>query len=796
MIFFYFKLFFRHFKRFRIYHLVNMLGLSIGLAAVILIGSWIQFHLSFDTFYPNHTQLFRVIQQLKEDDQTAWVAPTPTPLADALKNTVPGIINACRVHYGSDLIVKGNGRMAIEKKVIYTDSSFFNMFNPDFIYFDATALHFKHYVMLSETTAHKYFGNEPAMGKTLDLANQQEAMVAGVFRDLPRNSHFDYEMILPLSLAIEFGHEIFPDEWHPFDEIYTYVEINEEVDPHWINQQISGIKSNYDQESKDILALQPVTNIHTRSDLKYDLAITLDMNMIYIFSAIATLLLVIAIFNYIIFTIALSSSRFKEISIRKINGATRKNLIAGQLFSALLLTFFSIVLGLILIEIFSPHLQRFLHYPVAGLLLKPPLPLFLGSLLLSITFLIGIYPGIQLIRISPLSLLKPVMTSDFSRNVLLRNLVIIQFAVSLCLLIFASGIREQLNFIRNKDVGFVKEQLISIQLYDPSIEILWDHMDAFLKEMKDLPEVQEATFACSSPAMVNTSAGEVDWEGREAGQSLQVQWNSVFYNYFRTIGVDILKGSDFSADYSYQLASEQSAVFILNEAAVREMGLPAEELINREFELYGKKGPVIGIVKDFHFKSLRETIQPMAFFMHPYFFNVIILRVNPDRTGTLSSIRKVYQQYLPDIPFEYSFVQDEYETIYQGEKDLFIFNSGFALLILLISTLGLSSLAMLLVHKKTKEIGIRKINGASAREIFRLFLAYFGKWILVAMLIAIPSSAWLISLWLENFAYKSPISIQFFLYPALFLILISLLSVLVQVIKASRINPVEALRYE
>ncbi len=453
MIFFYLKLFFRHFKRYRVYHLVNIVGLSIGLAAVILIGSWIQFHLSFDTFYPNHTQLFRVIQQLKEGDQAEWVAPTPTPLADVLKNTVPGIINACRVHYGSDLIVKGNGKMAIEKKVIYADSSFFNMFNPDFIYFDATALHSKHYVMLSESTAHKYFGNEPPMGKTLELANQQEAMVAGVFRDLPRNSHFDYEIILPLTLAIELGHEIFLDEWHPFDEIYTYVENNEEVDPAWINRQISSIKSNYDQENKDVLALQPVTDIHTRSDLRYDEAITVEVNTIYIFSAIATLLLVIAIFNYVIFTIALSSNRFKEISIRKINGATRKNLIFGQFLSAFLLTFFSIVLGLILIEIFSPHIQNFLHYPVAGLLLKTPMLVFLGALLLSITFLTGIHPAIQLIRISPLSFLKPVMTSDFSRNVILRNLVILQFAVSLCLLTFAMSIRDQLNFIRNKDVG-------------------------------------------------------------------------------------------------------------------------------------------------------------------------------------------------------------------------------------------------------------------------------------------------------------------------------------------------------
>ncbi len=796
MIFFYFKLFFRHFKRYKIYNTINLFGLSLGLAAVILIGSWIQFHLSFDTFFPDHQQLFRVIQQIREGGRSEWVAPTPTPLAVAIKNSVPGIDNTCRIHYGADLIVKANGKILSEKKVIYADTSFISLFNLNLIYFDAVALKNPHFVMLSESNAKKYFGAVNPAGKTMTVANQQDVMVAGIYHDLPPNSHFDFEMILPLSLAVELGYEIFMDTWHDFDEIYTYVKINEFANPEKINHEISDIKSNYVSGNQDVIMLQPVTSIHTRTDLKYDLANTLAMNKIFIFSSIAGLLLLIAVFNYVIFTIALSSSRFKETSIRKINGASSKDLILGHLLPGLLVTSISIALGLILIEISAPFMQEFLHYPVQNIYSQVSLWSFLGALLLLITFPVGFYPGIRLIHINPLSFIKTMERTDFSRNRLLNYLVIFQFAVSLCLLIFAVSIRDQLKFIRDAEIGFGKDQLISIRLYDQSKEILRQHMDAFLKEMKDLPVVEEVTYACSSPAVVNTSADDVDWEGREEGEMVQVQWNAVFYNYFPTIGVEILSGTNFSEDYTDQLASEESAVFILNEAAVKEMNLTPEKVLNRDFELYGRKGPVIGVVKDFHFKSFHETIQPMAFFIHPYYFNNILLRYHPDIPEALSIIENVYHQYFTDIPFEYTFVKDEYDSIYQSEEDLYVYNTGLALLIVLIAAMGLSSLAMLLVHNKSKEIGIRKINGATGRDIFKLYMTYFGKWILMAMFIGIPFSIWIISRWLEHFAYRISLKIQFFLYPVLFLVLVSFLSVMIQVIKASRANPVETLRYE
>jgi ABC-type antimicrobial peptide transport system permease subunit len=424
--------------------------------------------------------------------------------------------------------------------------------------------------------------------------------------------------------------------------------------------------------------------------------------------------------------------------------------------------------------------------------------IFIGLIFLIVFISLGggMVNGSQLSKVRPTTLFRSLNQHHLHGNRLLRSLIILQFTISLTMLIFAFTIHSQLQFINKTDVGFDKDRLITVKLFDESKMKLFENLEQFLIELKSFAAIQDVTFSCSSPAIINTSAGEADWDGKQAGESLTVQWNSIFYNYFNTIGVELIAGRNFSDNFQNELGGDDFAIYILNEAAVKGMNLSNEGVIGRNFELYGRKGPVIGVVRDFHFKSLREKTPPMAFDMLPWWYNEIIIRTSPGGPPDLSIIENVYKKYLPSAPFQFRFINDEYNSMYTAEKKLLSYNSLLAFLMIVISALGLSSLAFLMVDSRTKEIGIRKINGATIKDIFTLLAGYFGKWILAAILFAVPVSLIFARQWLGNYEYKTELKFSFFLIPVTLIISISLLSIIVQVLKASKTNPVETLRYE
>ena len=797
MITFLIKLFIRHFIRYKLFNSINILGLAIGLAFSLIIGAWLHFELTYDSSFKKADRLYRVIQHIEYEGANEWVAPTPGPLAAALLNSVPGIENACRVHYTSDLIFRANGKSFVEEKVLFVDSSFLTMFSFPSVGPGSIHEFNRNQVILTRSAARKYFGQNNPLGEFMQVSGNHQVIVTGIIDDLPANCHFDFEILLPLSLAIEMHHEVFTDTWNPFDELDTYIEIRPGMDIGNLDKRIAGLKSNYVKDCNDQLLLQPVKSIHTRTDLKYDQAKIIDKSTLFIFTSVAIFLLVVAIINFMIFSIALSADHVKEAGIRRINGSSVFNIVTGQLLASFVTVLLSLVFSLIIIELIAPYIRNYIMSPVSlKYFFNSGLFIQLLLIIVIISLAGGLIPGLKLAGVKAASFFRSTRPVKIEKNNFLKSLVIVQFTISLSSLIFAFAVVAQLRYIRKTNIGFDKNQLISVRLFDVSKIRLIKNFESFVNEMKSLKGIEDVSFACSSPALINTSAGEVDWDGRENGESMTVQWNSVFYNYFTTIGVPMIAGRDFSSNFQTELASDKTAVFILNETAVRDMNLTNEEVLGRDFELYGRQGPVIGVVKDFHFKSLREKIPPMAFFMLPWYYNDIIIRTVPGNPPPLAPIEKTYKKFLSETPFVYSFVNDQVTDIYKGEKNLLTYNSIFAFLMILISSLGLSSLSLLILRSKTREIGIRKINGASVMDILRLLFGYFGKWILFAVIISVPVGIMLSVRWMDNFAYKTNLNIIYFIIPVLIIVIISALSIFAQVFKASRTNPADILRYE
>jgi putative ABC transport system permease protein len=338
---------------------------------------------------------------------------------------------------------------------------------------------------------------------------------------------------------------------------------------------------------------------------------------------------------------------------------------------------------------------------------------------------------------------------------------------------------------------------LSITLYDTSKDKIVNNVNQLIHAVKTIEGIENATLSCSSPAIIGTSAGEADWEGRETGHHVNVQWNSIFFNYFETLGVPVVAGRSFTDFNEYDITQNHRATYILNESAVTAMGLTNDEALQVNFTLYDKTGPIVGVVKDFHFKSMHESIQPMAFDILPFYLREFIIRAKDEFSPELvAKVKKVWMKFLPDDPFDYSYVGNVYHEIYRSENRLLRYNGIMAGLILIISSMGLSGLSFLILDQKTKEIGIRKVHGASLRNIMQYLFSIFFKWIFIASAIAIPMGFYISSNWLEKYAYKIQINLLFFVLPVLIIFFIAFISISYRVILSSIQNPIDSLRYE
>ena len=777
-----FKIALRNIKRYSVHSILNISGMAIGMACAILILLWVQDELSYDRFHKNADNLFRVIERQNiPGAETTEMVPTPGALCQALKEKYPEIIRTSRYTPAPLTLKKGNDYL--EETVAIVDKDFLKMFNIQFVQGDInSALDDPHNIVITEEMAHKYFGNEDALGKTLP-SRGYVVTVTGVVKSLPQNSHIRFNFLVPIEWLTELGAHI--NDWN--ERFHTYIELKEGADSKIVDNKIQNFIKNRDKGSHSEIFLQNIQKIHLFSSGKYtyDVSGNGDITYIRIMDLIAIFILLIACINFMNLSTAQSVLRSKEIGVCKVAGANKRKLIIQFLGESLFIVFVALVIAVILVEILLPGYNNLIGRHLNINYQSPGLYMGLSTIMLSCSLLAGSYPAFYLSSILPLDIIKDVINNNPANASFRRILVIFQFSLSVLLIICTIIVSTQLSYMQNKNIGFNKDNIgyfmFPTRPGDPRLKSL-------KKDLSNNPDILSVTIG-NSPVNIEGTSGGFNWAGKKEGEDVLFYNLSADEDYAKTFKLELKEGRFFSSEFS----TDNNAI-VLNEQAANIMGFnnPLGEIITTP---WGAKLTVIGIVKDFNFRSLHYKIEPLI--MQVGQSNNFYIKMKPDKIiATVESIKKSYKSFNPGLPIDFHFLDDDFDTMYRTEQRMSKIFKYFSLLAIIISCLGLIGLSSFTTERRTKEIGIRRVNGAKSIEIFTLLSREYIFWVLISAIIAIPVAYLAMHKWLESFAYKTELSWWIFALAGLLSLGIALLTVSWQSWKAATRNPVEALRYE
>ncbi len=782
----YLKIALRNIRRHKGYSFINIAGLAIGMAACILILLWIQDELSYDRFHKNSVHLYRIFTEFTYANEN-W-AVTPIPLAPVLKEDFPEIVDAVRYRPYSTSIEKDERKF--NEKGAYVDPSFLTTF--DFPLRDGNAnstFTDPFSIVITEAMAEKYFGEENPIGKTLKINKEFECKISGVLENIPRNSHIRFDFLLPFDIFLKKDRD--PDNWERF-HLATYILLHENVHINEAEAKITGLMNEHNPENDINLHLQPLTRIHL-----HNLNGGGKIEYVYIFSAVAIFILLIACINFMNLTTARSSTRIKEIGVRKVTGAVKGDFVRQFMGESILLSIIAFIIAINIVYLILPTFNH-ISGKMLSLSLIQNISLNIGLLgiLLFTSIIAGSYPAFYLAAFKPIAILKgsnlPVIKKDSSAS-LRKSLVVLQFSISIFLMIVTFVISRQLHFVQNKNLGFESEQV----LYLPMKGNMSQNYEAIKNEI--LRDKNILNVAATSGMLVDmlSSYDGFDWEGKTPDKRLSMVLGSVDHDYIQTLKMEMAEGRSFSREYP----SDVTSGFIVNESAVKAMGIksPISKQFTFEEREAWREGTIIGVVKDFHFQSLHSLIEPFVMIIAPDRFNYLCLRIKADYADlseTLDFLETTWKKFAPGYPFEYTFLDEEFEGMYRSEQQTRKIFSNFTFLAIFISCLGLFGLASFTIERRTKEIGIRNVLGASVFGIVRLLSKEFIILVAISNLIAWPLAYYGSKQWLQNFAYHIDLSWPFFAISGLLTLLIAIMVVSFQSLKVAFTNPVESLRYE
>jgi putative ABC transport system permease protein len=799
----YFKIAFRNLKRFKAYSLINVFGLAIGIASCIIILLFVTDELSYDKFNIKAEQIYRVHTKGKLLGNELNMAVSPAPLGETMVNDFPEVIKSSRMVYNANMLIRYKVNVFNETRFFWTDSTLFEIFTIPFLQGDPkTALNQPHTVVLTETLAKKYFGKEDPMDKIMNMEDGTAYTVKGIVKDCPANSHFHYDMFA--SLTSWGGSE--RNTYWVSNNFYTYILLKQGASASGLQkklpefakkyagpqlQQLLGIT--YDEAANRGYVyefnMQPLLDIHLNSHLDYEIEPNSDVRYVYIFSIIAVFILLIACINFMNLTTARSSTRSKEVGIRKVLGSNRTKLINQFLTESILLAFFAVLIAIVLVEIFLPafsHLSdKDLQTSYFDNFLAVPA---LIITILIVGFLAGSYPAFFLSSFQPVKVLKG-KTNESNRNWLRSGLVVFQFAITIVLFVCTFIVANQMKFIQEKKLGFDKEHVLVIQ----RAWALEDQTQAFKDELLQNSNIVSSSNTDNLPGRI---FGQTVFKPEDAPLSQQypLAIMSTDYDFSKTLRLELLTGRFFSRE-----STTDSTAIILNESAVKFMELtdPIGKRIVLADDNQGRFYTIVGVLKDFHYESLHQRIRPLAIFLNSGQTAYLPVRVNPGNISkTISFIESQWKKFVPGKPFEFFFLDEDFNRLYQSEQKTGLIFTTFSVLAILIACLGLFGLTAFTVERRIKEIGIRKVLGASISTIVFLISKEFLKWVLISNLIAWPVAYYFMNNWLENFAYRTNITLWAFIFSGIIALIIALLTVSSQTIKAATANPVRSLRYE
>ncbi|MGB2908116.1 MAG: ABC transporter permease [Candidatus Aminicenantaceae bacterium] len=830
----YLKIAFRNLWGRKLFSFINVFGLAVGLSICIIIFLWVKQELSYDHFHENADRLYRVERRIWRDSlQSRWPI-TGGAYRQALLDDIPEIEDAARL-WGMAFSVKDHQNTVHEQSLFAVDNSVFHMFDFGLEKGDErTALKEPKTVVLSRQNAVKYFGTEDVVGRSLPMEWNEEMVdfkVTGILKAVPEFSHIHFDMLMSIT---SFSEDRFTN-WRS-NYLYTYVLLREGTSVMALNEKFrSFVKRRLMPEYGDIeevtgqpdplsVVLFPITDIHLHPSVNWEVEPGGSMNSVYVFTTVAIFILILACINFINLSTARAGKRAKEVSLRKTIGAGRGQLRGQFIQESVLSALLSLAVAVVLCSLFIPLFnQVFVQGLSADILLQPANLALLIGITIAVGVLSGLYPAFYLTRFDPIQVLKGGLHSGSGRSVFRKNMVIFQFVVSTVLIIGMFIVYNQMRYIQTRSLGFKKDNLVVIQARSQQIP---QGFESFRSELMQNARIVSVAAAFDMPGNAFFSNG--DFYSREEGEQfvdlIRIQCG---FDYVENLEMEILAGRGFSREFgadssetttssgaassasiSTPPASAESGSIppiLLNEAAVRTIGWTPEEAIGKKIDRGGPETEfqVIGVVRDFNFKSLRREVQSAALMLAPDEIRVVAVRIRPSDyddqeavQNTLGFIKQKWESTFPGEQFEYSFLGDRINELYRGEQTMQNIFVVFTALSILVGCLGLFGLAAFTAETRTKEIGIRKTLGASSGSVTLLLSREFIKWILLANVVAWPAAYYLMNRWLMNFAYRINISLGVFLLSLLIILSVSLGTIIVQTLRAAIANPVDSLRYE
>lgn len=784
---------------------INILGLAVGLATCMLILLFVQHEWSYDRFNKNAERIFRVTLHGRIGGNDINLAGASAPTGPALMSDYPGVEAYTRLNTNGTFLVKNGEKRFLEERVIFTDSNFFNFFSIPLLKGDVNrVLKEPRTVVLTQSTALKYFGNEDPIGKSLTMGSMGLFRVTGVCEDVPSNSHFHYDFFGSMK-SVTLGEKWLSSGAHTYVLLrkgYPAEKLTARM-PQFVRkyigpeiQEFLGIS--YDEYlrkgDKFGFAFQPLTDIHLTSNLENELEGNSNIKYIYIFTAIAALILLIACINFMNLSTAGSAGRAKEVGVRKVMGSVRQQLMAQFLTESILVTVFALLVAFGLVVLLLPGFNDLAgkQFDLQSILNARMIAYALAGCLV-VGLLAGSYPAFFLSAFRPVAVLKGSIQAGVKSGWLRNTLVTVQFVVSIAMIIATMVVYQQLRFIQNKNVGFDKEQVLILH----DTHLLGDKAKTFKEQLANLSAVSSVTLAGYLPA--GSSNNGTDGFLPESADNNITPYRFTTYqvdeDYLKTLGIGIASGRNFSKAFG-----GDSASVLINEAAAKQFGW--KNPIGKRIRTIGNGTPeskrfytIVGVTRDFHFRSMHERIAPLVMFYGGDQYQIALRIQTHDISGLLKTLEKTWKA-TSDNPFAYSFLDERFSKMYESEQRVGKLFGIFAGLAVVIACLGLFGLATFTTIQRTKEIGVRKVLGASVLSIVSLLSKDFVKLVGIAIVIASPLAWYGMNRWLSDFAYKVDIEWWVFLLAGVLAVSIALLTVSFQSIKAALINPVKSLKAE
>ncbi|MFA6597701.1 MAG: ABC transporter permease [Ignavibacteriaceae bacterium] len=796
----YLKVAFRNLTTQKFYSGINIVGLSIGISACILVTLYIKHDFSYDRYHKNAEQVYRIEVSITQTGKTFYLAQTPALLGPTLKNVYPEVKKSARIYFSERNLVKAGDEKNYEDRIAYADPTFFEIFTYDAVVGNkALFLKKVNSIVLTESTAKKYFGNENPLGKELEINNKYRFEVTGVIKDVPINSHSKFDFLASYASLDNQPEAVYLPQWGATFGSYTYILAGKGFDPKNFEMKAKNFfytQTDIHNEDWRVLA-RPLLSIHLNSHLDDEIEENSSMSRVVILSSIAFFILLLACINFINLSTARSSKRAVEIGIRKVLGAFKIQLIKQFLGESILLSLISLVLSLITVIIVIPYFPMLVGVEIGFELRSNWMTLFLivvGVFLVGI--LAGLYPALFISSYQPIKVIKGMNASTSgkkSASYLRKVLVVLQFAISIILIAGTIIVNLQLKYLREYNMGFDKNYMMVLPIHGK----IGDTYKTIKNELKNITGVRSVTAAMGAPISSNNIGTECRPNGMSNNNGIfPIEVNSVDYDYMNHFGVKVVAGRNFSEEFPGDFPN----AMVINEKMVKSLGFknPQDALGKSYFiSLNGFKPEIIGVVKDFNSGSLHNEVTAQVFMINPNWFKEFIIKVNSTNiSSTINGLKEFWTKFFPQYPFEYNFLDESIDKMYKAEAKYSDVTSVFSVIAIFIACLGLLGLASYVTEQRKKEIGVRKVLGASILNIVKIISGEFMVLIIVSNIIAWPVAYYFMNKWLQDFAYRININLWVFILSGGIALLIALVTVSVQAIKAAVANPVESLRYE